>query len=257
MAQSSICWYFERIVRTGDMARTLTASKGSPRSRSPFPKSATSLPFHVRFLYPITDTICYKCEEDPQGVKSVWPEIRTSKEPWFADLFPDFRVVPSSELPKGFVHATTFRSVCINTALYLPWLASQCLKRGVVFRRGIVNHVKDTVPLHHSGQNATVVVNCTGLFSARLGGVEDSTVHPIRGQIVVVRNDPEIMCDTSSSEDGPEEMTYIMHRAAGRSKQSRHADIAHMIQEAGVYLVDHIKRTIGSRSPIQALLFES
>jgi D-amino-acid oxidase len=110
---------------------------------------------------------------------------------------------------------TFFTSVCINTAIYLPWLASQCLKHGVVLRRGIVTHITDAKSLHHTGKRADVVVNCTGLSSLRLGGVEDKALYPGRGQIVVVRNDPGVMAATSGTDDGEDEATYIMHRAAG------------------------------------------
>lgn len=110
---------------------------------------------------------------------------------------------------------TAFTSVCINTALYLPWLASQCLKLGAVIRRGIAAHVTDAAKLHHTGKPANLVVNCTGLSSIRLGGVEDNTLYPARGQIVVVRNDPGIMVSSSGTDDGPDEACYVMHRAAG------------------------------------------
>ena len=105
--------------------------------------------------------------------------------------------------------------MCINTSLYLPWLASQCLKHGVVIRRGNVSHVKDAAALSHTGKRADVVVNCTGLSSLRLGGVKDTTLYPARGQIVLVRNDPQIMAGISGTDDGSDEATYIMHRAAG------------------------------------------
>jgi len=59
------------------------------------------------------------------------------------------------------------------------------------------------------------VVNCTGLSAGKLGGVEDQKVYPARGQIVVVRNDPCIMTSVSGTDDGSDEATYIMHRAAG------------------------------------------
>lgn len=110
---------------------------------------------------------------------------------------------------------TAFTSVCINTALYLPWLASQCLKLGATIRRGIAEHITDAAKLHHSGKSADLVVNCTGLSSLRLGGVEDETLYPARGQIVVVRNDPGIMVSSSGTDDGPDEAVYVMHRAAG------------------------------------------
>lgn len=59
------------------------------------------------------------------------------------------------------------------------------------------------------------MVNCTGLSARSLGGVLDKTVHPVRGQIVVVRNDPGTMASISGSDDGDDEVSYIMPRAAG------------------------------------------
>jgi hypothetical protein len=58
-------------------------------------------------------------------------------------------------------------------------------------------------------------VNCTGLLARSLGGVEDTSVYPARGQIILVRNDPKIMTSISGTDDGGDEATYIMHRAAG------------------------------------------
>ena len=111
--------------------------------------------------------------------------------------------------------ATSFTSVCINTAIYLPWLVSQCLKAGVIFRRGVVQHVSEAANHHHTGKRADLVLNCTGLSSLHLGGVEDHDVYPARGQIVLVRNDPGVMASVSGTDDGSDEATYIMHRAAG------------------------------------------
>ena len=68
---------------------------------------------------------------------------------------------------------------------------------------------------HHSGQEAHVVINCTGLSASKVGGVEDKSVISARGQIVVVRNDPGAMFSISGNDDADDEMTYIMMRAAG------------------------------------------
>lgn len=62
---------------------------------------------------------------------------------------------------------------------------------------------------------AHVIVNCTGLSAAKIRGVEDKTVIPARGQTVLVRNDPGAMYNISGCDDGEDEMTYIMMRAAG------------------------------------------
>lgn len=128
-----------------------------------------------------------------------------------------YRNLPPAELPpgKGYNGGTAFTSVCINTALYLPWLASQCLAHNVTVRRAIVSHIASAAHLHHSGKAADLVVNCTGLSSLHLGGVADKALYPARGQIVLVRNDPGIMASVSGTDDGSDEATYIMHRAAG------------------------------------------
>lgn len=110
---------------------------------------------------------------------------------------------------------TAFTSVCINTALYLPWLASQCLKLGVKIRRETLDHIADAALPDKTGQPADLIVNCTGLSSLALGGVQDGSMYPARGQICIVANDPGVMAGTSGTDDGPDEATYIMHRAAG------------------------------------------
>ncbi|KAK6524465.1 hypothetical protein TWF281_011373 [Arthrobotrys megalospora] len=137
------------------------------------------------------------------------------EEPWFKNFVQGFRIFGKEELPEGMKSGTTFKSVCINTAIYLPYLVGQCLKYGVVFKRGIVKHVADAANLHISGKKADLVVNCSGLLACKLGGVEDKKVMPARGQIVLVRNEAPGMYTTSAVHDGDDEMLYIMMRAAG------------------------------------------
>jgi D-amino-acid oxidase len=43
----------------------------------------------------------------------------------------------------------------------------------------------------------------------------DKSVIPARGQIVVVRNDPGVMISISGTDDGDDQVCYIMQRAAG------------------------------------------
>jgi D-amino-acid oxidase len=113
--------------------------------------------------------------------------------------------------------------VCINTAIYLPWLVSQCLKNGIVFKRAVFEHVSEaaSTKIHPSGK-VDLVVNCTGLGAAKLGGVVDKSVVPARGQIVVVRNDAGKMMDISGTDDGEDEACYVMTRAAGGGERIQH-----------------------------------
>lgn len=125
-------------------------------------------------------------------------------------------MLPKSELGDGVDSASVFTSVCINTAIYLPWLVSQCLKNGVIFKRAVFKHISEATHQGiHPSHTVDVVVNCTGLMASKLGGVEDQTVVPARGQIVVVRNDAGKMMDISGTDDGDEEACYVMTRAAG------------------------------------------
>ncbi|KGO63849.1 D-amino-acid oxidase [Penicillium italicum] len=128
---------------------------------------------------------------------------------------PSNEIIPSDKLAPGVDNGQEFTSVCINTAVYLPWLVGQCVKNGAVFERAVFKHIADAANAHHTGQKADVVINCTGLSSKTLGGVLDNKMYPARGQIVVVRNDPGPMLSTSGTDDGEDEALYIMTRAAG------------------------------------------
>jgi D-amino-acid oxidase len=124
-------------------------------------------------------------------------------------------VLSPEELPEGIDSGTEHTSVCINTALYLPYLVGQCRKHGVVLERRVLSHVAEAGKAHPSGQEADVVINCTGLLASRLGGVNDKTVVPARGQTIIVRNSPGYMYGSTSMEDKEDELAYCMERASG------------------------------------------
>ncbi|CRK19305.1 hypothetical protein BN1723_017774, partial [Verticillium longisporum] len=69
--------------------------------------------------------------------------------------------------------------------------------------------------MHHSGKPADCIVNASGLLACRLGGVEDATVIPARGQIVLVRNEATPMSTISGTEDVATDVSYLMQRASG------------------------------------------
>lgn len=154
--------------------------------------------------------------KDVQSTTGQWFNELLSTTPWFKDVVPDFRILPKNELPVGVDSGTNWTSICINSPVYLSYLVGQCLKQGVTFKRAELKHISDCKTLHHSGQIVDVIVNCTGLLASKLGGVMDKTVIPVRGQLVVVRNDPgDSMYTVSGTDDGDDEVCYIMKRAAG------------------------------------------
>lgn len=159
--------------------------------------------------------MCLTRAKDAKSVTGIWFRELLRPDAWFSNLVPNFRVLPKSELGPGIDSATAFTSVCINTAIYLPYLVSQCLKYGAQLQRATLSHITEAASLHHSGKKADLVINCTGLLASRLGGVMDSKVVPVRGQTVLVRNDPGIMLSISGTDDAEDELCYIMKRAAG------------------------------------------
>ncbi|KAI9801757.1 MAG: hypothetical protein M1825_003129 [Sarcosagium campestre] len=165
------------------------------------------------------ETRIYDRKRDAGSATGAWFAELAAAKPWFKDVLPNFKEIPANELPAGVDSGKSFTSVCINTAVYLPWLLGQCLKHGVVLKRRIILHVLDAAHHHHSGQKADIIVNCTGLGASRLGGVEDKDIIPARGQIVIVRNSPGAMLGISGCDDGEDETMYIMERAAGRANE--------------------------------------
>lgn len=161
------------------------------------------------------DAILYSRKKDIGTLTGDWLSEVTSINPWFKGLVPNFKILPKEELPEGIDSGTRFTSVCVNTAIYLPWLVGQCVKQGVVVKRGVLKHILDAHRLHHTGRKADIVLNCTGLSSLGLGGVEDTKLYPGRGQTVIVRNEPGIMKTISGTDDAPDEAMYVMQRAVG------------------------------------------
>lgn len=132
-----------------------------------------------------------------------------------------YKQIAEESLRPGTTAGFSFTSVCINPAIYLPWLVSQCLQGGVVFRRGDLSHVSEAANIHHSGQNAHLIINCTGLNAGKLGGVVDKNMIPVRGQTVLVRNDSGGDFVMENTEEGSDETCYIMRRAAGKIQHTK------------------------------------
>ncbi|KAH8728664.1 FAD dependent oxidoreductase [Phaeosphaeriaceae sp. PMI808] len=160
------------------------------------------------------DSRIYSRKKDAGTATGEWLAELCKEDAWFKEAAPNFRVLSKSELPPDCDSGTAFTSVCINTAIYLPWILGQCVKNGAIVKRGILSHISEASD-HHSSGRADIIINCTGLLASKLGGVLDSNVYPGRGQIVLVRNEPDKMITISGTDDGSDEATYIMQRAVG------------------------------------------
>ncbi|KAH7319827.1 FAD dependent oxidoreductase [Stachybotrys elegans] len=163
----------------------------------------------------IQKTRILRRNKDLDKASKTFPDPLFHKNPWYKDMFENYRELDTKELVAGYDSGCEFKGICINTAIYLPWLVGQCLQNGVVLKRAVLSSISEAKAMSHTGATADIIVNATGLGSLKLGGVEDANMMPARGQTVLVRNECTPMTVTSGTEDGDAEVLYIMQRAAG------------------------------------------
>jgi len=112
--------------------------------------------------------------------------------------------------------------VTIDVPKYLNYLLTRFLEKGGTLIRGCIQHIdqvleagsapfKNDVSIKGSACPDAVVV-CVGLGARFLGGVEDKTVYPSRGQTVIL-NAPWVR--SGCTFEGAGEYTYIIPRRSG------------------------------------------
>src|SRR5690606_32030797 len=125
-------------------------------------------------------------------------DIPRGTRDWYADLLPTYRMLEKDELPSGadVDWGVICTSVCLDPNVYLLYLQRDLEKAGVRFRQAHLDHILQGFELRRlfdeegeEEDEVDVVVNCTGLLASQLGGVQDSLVKPLRGQIVLVENE--------------------------------------------------------------------
>ncbi|WVF65418.1 hypothetical protein IAT40_000145 [Kwoniella sp. CBS 6097] len=139
---------------------------------------------------------------------------------------PDFRVIDKTSLPTSIDYSVSFTSLTMTPLTYL----NRLLRRIHQLSDGNVkihrHHLPSLSDLSHPSVQAMIgshtpiaVIVCTGLGTLTLGGVDDKTVFPTRGQVVKVKA-PWIRSgftrqigDLNGGEGG--ERTYVIPRADG------------------------------------------
>jgi D-amino-acid oxidase len=112
-----------------------------------------------------------------------------SPPPWL-DLVPEMRVLDASELPDGMVSGWRYTAPVVTMPVYLDYLRArfEALGGTIAFSPVTSLAALDGPVDAPVGAlvDAPVVVNCTGMGARELAG--DSSVYPVRGQVVVVEN---------------------------------------------------------------------
>lgn len=131
----------------------------------------------------------------------IWRERVT--DPWWAGAVPyPVRRCSQDELPPGYRDGHSFVAPVVEMPIYLRYLLDRFLAAGGRVEERALGSLED------AGE-ARVVVNCAGLGARELVG--DSSLAPIRGQILRVRNPglERFLLD----EDNPEGVTYVVPRS--------------------------------------------
>lgn len=127
-------------------------------------------------------------------------------------------MVADEELAPGAKHGVTFETVTIDVPVYLSYLYAQVVSKGATVCRASVQHINQVLE-GAFGPAPDGLIVCAGLGARTLGGVEDQTVYPIRGQTVLVHAPWIRFGRTISSSDlggGADEVwTYIIPRRSG------------------------------------------
>ena len=133
-----------------------------------------------------------------EGVE-IWRE--QVPEPWWASAVPGVRRCRVDELPPGYRDGHAFVAPIVEMPIYLEYLMDRFTAAGGSVEQRALSSLDDV--------DAGVVVNCVGLGARELVG--DTSMKPIRGQVVRVRNPglERFVLD----EESPEGVTYIVPRS--------------------------------------------
>ncbi|KAJ3981314.1 D-amino-acid oxidase [Lentinula detonsa] len=149
--------------------------------------------------------------------------------------YPDFKILSSATLSsspldllaQGIRSGVSFNTLTIDTPVYLRYLYQRFVDKGGIVLRGRVDDIRDLKELQRllhelqptaSDVQIDALINCTGLGSRTLLGVEDDAVYPLRGQTVLLRAPWITFGRTISSKgkEGKEDLwTYIIPRRSG------------------------------------------
>jgi D-amino-acid oxidase len=126
---------------------------------------------------------------------------RRVPDPWWAGAVPQVRRCDEDELPPGYADGHAFVAPVVEMPAYLTYLMDRYAAAGGSVEQRTLSSLDEVV--------APVVVNCAGLGARDLVG--DTSMEPIRGQVVRVRNPglERFILD----DENPEGVTYMVPRS--------------------------------------------
>jgi D-amino-acid oxidase len=155
---------------------------------------------------------------------------RRVADPWWRPAVPELGRVEARRLPDGYADGYELRVPVIDMGVHLGWLHDELERSGVALR------ISRVAELSEAFSGADVVVNCTGLGARELAG--DSTVTPVRGQVVVVEQFG--LTEWRLDRSDPQRLTYVVPRRdcviLGGTAQEGDSDLAPRPETAAAIL---------------------
>jgi D-amino-acid oxidase len=160
-----------------------------------------------------TENLSYFTDYEVSAQKGNFKEMI----PWYRDFVDDFKIIDSLKLPPGIGFAHSFKGVVISVPTYLKFLVQQNKEIGNKLKKiPIIYSIEKARDYHSSGKKADYVVNATGLSATSIKGVEDNKLtFPVRGQVLLVKNNARIQYHVHGFPGFPNELLYIMPRKEG------------------------------------------
>ncbi|KAI9501178.1 hypothetical protein GGI25_000594 [Coemansia spiralis] len=116
-------------------------------------------------------------------------EANSDSPIWYASMVSDASEMTAIPLPDGVAHGLEYTTLIINVPVYLQYLLDRFVSSGGELVKQHISHINDAlayIPENEGLNQIPIVVNCTGLGSLELGGVEDKNMYPIRGQTILI-----------------------------------------------------------------------
>lgn len=139
-----------------------------------------------------------------RGTRMLEHRQQSAGLPWWGEAVPDLRRLTAAERGPDCADGWSFTAPAVEMPLYLPWLLGRFVDNGGEVAQRRLDALDQALAW------APVVVNATGLGARQL--CDDPAVHPVRGQLVLVRNPG--LPDSTRIQDDPAGYTYIHPRSA-------------------------------------------
>ncbi|KAJ2786337.1 hypothetical protein GGI15_001583 [Coemansia interrupta] len=134
-----------------------------------------------------------------------------SLTPAFLDYVKNLQKIERKNWPLNAAFGYSYDSVIVNVLQYLPWLAAELRRLGGVICRATLDHISDALKY---ADGCSLIVNCSALGSATLGGVMDKNMYPVRGQTILVKA-PHVNLTAMRPGETADKATYIIPRGNG------------------------------------------